>query len=72
MAFYVKTNEGFEAEWHLNSEDRKPNVLPNTVIYFQASGDELSYLGKRFTNLTYANSVSVWRRDMAEFIFENL
>ncbi len=75
MAFYLITNTGYQHQWHVQGSKPKfpstPYVNP-FVVLFQADGDELELIRKRFSNLPITFSITIWRGEMAQFIYDNL
>lgn len=65
--------------WYINqpkpkfvyNDMREGQALP-VVEWLQADGDELEYIKKRFHNLPFAESICLWRGEMAQFILDNL
>lgn len=55
-------------EWMIDVEDDE------TVIYFEASGDELQKIIATFANLCYPHNKGsvIWRGEMARFILDNV
>lgn len=69
---YIVTNSGMDEQWHIG--ERRPDITPSHVTEVQADGDELTYIGERFTNLPVdrLGSVVRWFGDHAKFIVSNL
>lgn len=73
MSFTIRTSDGDSAIWYHNQP--KPDVdITEQADSFElyASGDELEMVKQHFVNVPYRHMFTVWRGDMAKFIFENL
>lgn len=68
------TTERYETMWHIGQE--KPNffMYGDSVLYVQASGDELDFIKETFTNIPFSlnRKVTTWTGVFAEFIARNL
>lgn len=74
MSFLLRI-PGKSHQWGIN--DRKPELdyskFSERVQYFQADGDELSYIMLRFRNLPITHGgMCKWRGELAQFIYDNL
>ena len=74
MCFIIKTADYKWHSWYV-TEPKPKFDLPaqnNHIVTLQAYGQELEAIKNRFSNLPICPTITTWRGDMAQLIYDNL